>query len=119
MEKPPFSEKIRKYYLSKVGNHLKYQNKSRDETHEALSRIPKHGRSRNIVEKNLYNAAKVATICGQEWKRVKRERREEKEERRRIGGIGTAERTVYLATGGTYRSICAQPLSTQTAYVGT
>lgn len=30
-----------------------------------------------------------------------------------------AERTVYLATGGTYRSICAQPLSTQTAYVGT
>lgn len=28
------------------------------------------------------------------------------------------KRTVYLATGGTYRSICAQPLNTQTAYVG-
>lgn len=41
----------------------------------------------------------------------------EEEERETRGTDG--ERTVYLATGSTYRSICAQPLSTQTAYVGT
>lgn len=35
------------------------------------------------------------------------------------GERADGERTVYLATGGTYRSICAQPLTTQTAYVGT
>lgn len=37
----------------------------------------------------------------------------------RKAGRANERRAVYLATGGTYRSICAQPLSTQTAYVDT
>lgn len=45
---------------------------------------------------------------GTKWERKKGRARERANE----------TRTVYLATGGTYRSICAQPLNTQTAYVG-
>lgn len=59
--------------------------------------------------------------------KVRRRRREEEREREgweerecgRKAGRANERGTVYLATGGTYRSICAQPLSTQTAYVDT
>lgn len=57
----------------------------------------------------------------QEGKRD-REKGKERGERARDGrktGRANERRTVYLATGSTYRSICAQPPSTQTAYVDT
>lgn len=57
---------------------------------------------------------------GAEGKREKEGEKEMRErERGRKAGRANERRTVYLATGGTYRSICAQPLSTQTAYVDT
>jgi len=49
----------------------------------------------------------------------KREREKEMRECGRKAGRANERRAVYLATGSTYRSICAQPLSTQTAYVDT
>lgn len=52
----------------------------------------------------------------QEGKRDKEGQRVRAEERPREKA--NEKRTVYLATGCTYRSICAQPLNTQTAYVG-
>lgn len=59
----------------------------------------------------------------QKSKREEEERKRETEmgvrERGRKAGRANERRAVYLATGSTYRSICAQPLSTQTAYVDT
>lgn len=58
---------------------------------------------------------------GEGERKTKKEGEKEmgKRECGRKAGRANERGTVYLATGGTYRSICAQPLSIQTAYVDT
>lgn len=81
-----------------------------------------HGRRLSARLKRAERINKAKEI-GVERKRETKVRREKEPERQSENGRKTEraneKRTVYLATGGTYRSICAQPLSTQPAYVDT